>query len=71
MTKILKALGSDPFLEGFARAFDLFGVLRQPMPYPSSSHNPDQDAMWRDWSQVGSDLHAATQQAEEELVGPT
>lgn len=69
MTKILKALGSDPFLEGFARAFDLFGVLRQPMPRPSRSANRDSDAIRKDWSRVGADLHDAAREAEEDLVG--
>lgn len=68
MTKILRALGSEPFLEGFARAFDLFGVLRQPMPRPTSSADPDGDAIRKDWSRVGSDLREATREAEEELI---
>jgi hypothetical protein len=75
MTKILRTIARDPFLNGFARAVDLFGVLSRPMPYERQRGSiSDFDAMRRDWEAVGEDLSGAMDEVDrldQEVVGST
>lgn len=61
MTKILRsiAVAAGPFVEGVARAIDMFGSLSSPMPYEEEG-GPEADAkaLHRDWETVGEDLRS-------------
>lgn len=46
-----------PFIEGFAYAFDLFGVLSpRNCDLEKKGYEKDMEAMYGDWQAIGSDL---------------
>ena len=52
-----KLSGIRPFLEGFAHAFDIFGVLGPGFPDPNEDgFKKDREAIARDWRAVGGDM---------------
>ncbi len=62
MTKILRsiAVAAGPFVEGVARAVDMFGSISRPMPYEDEG-GPEADAraLRNDWEKVGQDLRTS------------